>query len=143
MSFLQSLVEGTGQLLVTDDVGFAWRSNAGGKTPLWPVKLPDTPNRGVAINVYDLTDDPALADSEKGLQFTLRSEADDVTDLWALEQQLNDQLLGRYPLTLPTGVDISTLVHTSSSSPQQDEKNRWRMTVNYTALLHRPTPFRH
>jgi hypothetical protein len=73
----------------------------------------------------------------------MRSTSDDVRDLWALESALSNGLLGQYPITLSTGVQLSTLTFRTSGAFMQDDGNRWLGTTDYVASVGRPTPHRH
>jgi hypothetical protein len=143
-SFLYDLAVGIADLLAPQ--GFGWQAKTA-THPLYPMKLPNVTDGGVAhataLTVVPLTADPTLAQSEFRLSFLMRSTSDDVRDLWALESALSNGLLGQYPITLSTGVQLSTLTFRTSGAFMQDDGNRWLGTTDYVASVGRPTPHRH
>lgn len=142
-SFLLDLTLGVADLLTPQ--GFGWLDKTA-THPLYPAKLPDVGSGGVAhavaLTVVPLTDDPSLAQSETRLSFLMRSASDDISDLWAIEAALKNGLAGHYPLTLTSGVQLSSLMFRTSGALMQDDGNRWELTADYVASHGRPTPFR-
>lgn len=142
-SFLRDLTEGIAALLAPQ--GFGFRDPAA-THPLYPAKLPDAssggPAHAVALTCVPLTDDPAMAQSETRLSFLMRSAADDITDLWAIEHALKDGLAGHYPITLASGVAVSSLEFRTSGALTQDDQNRWESTADYVVNHGRPTAYR-
>ena len=142
-AYTRALVEGMAQLIASLDTGLTWRADFAyldTETGLWPMVLPvDVPGHAVAIAPYPLTADPARAQSEIGLQFRIRTGGPDVRDAWAIDDRLQNQLLGRWPMTLPTGVHVGSLTWTSGGSLGQDEQNRWEWASNWAARLYRPS----
>lgn len=147
--FTAPLANGIAQLL--SDSGVAvWRDAqdyTAGETGIYLVRLPDNiattdPDRALAVNIYDLTDDPTFQESEKGIQVWARGARNSIYDLWTLSDRLDNALLGLWPTTLTTGVRVVTLTKTSASTPAQDDAKRWLRVSNYTALTHRPSAHR-
>lgn len=109
------------------------------KTGIYVATVPSTPNRIVTLTPYPMGDDPTLSESDVGLQVRSRSAAADPRDVFDLDDAIADVLLGVYPLTLATGVQISTLVRTSAVSLGQDDNQRWNWASSYSLHVHRPS----
>lgn len=140
-SFLGQLVEGFAQLLAAESIGLTY--NASGvytadQTGIVAMAVPDKPNRIVVLTPYPLGDDPSLSNSTVGLQVRSRSAGQDPRDVFTLDDSIADALLGRFPLTLPTGVRVNTLVRTSATSMGMDDSQRWGWSSNYRLTVYRP-----
>ena len=139
-SFLRDLTEGIAALLAPQGFGFM---NASATHPLYPAKLPaTTPAHAVALTVVPLTDEPQRNQSETRLSFLMRSAGDDITDLWAIEAALKNGLAGQFPITLTTGIGITSLAFRASGALTQDDQNRWEFTADYVANHGRVTAHR-
>lgn len=142
-AFTKAFVEGWAQLLADRAPILTWRADLAytdSETGIWPMGLPvDSPSRAVAIAPYPLTADPALSDSDIGLQIRSRSAGQDVRDAWALDDAIQNALLGLFAITLPTGVYVSSLRWTSGGSYGQDAALRWEWGSNFTARVNRPS----
>lgn len=149
-TFFRDFTEGFAQLLVAKvdaSVGLAWQSSgkySAGQTGIFAVAFPATPDRLVTLTPYPLTADPVMAQSEIGLQIRSRGATADPREVMAIDDAINDALLGLFPVTLPTGVAISSLAWTSGASLGQEEggTRRWAWSSNYTANTYRPSQHR-
>jgi hypothetical protein len=145
LTFTNGFTVGFAQLLAAADIGLAWSDTAAysdGDTGLWIADAPIEASRAVILMPYPLTADPTLSQSLIGLQIRSRSAAADIRDAWALDDVTQSVLLGNYPLTLPTGVRVTSLRWTSGASLGVDDANRWSVVSNYAADTFRPAPHR-
>lgn len=156
MSFTTDLVVGFAQLLADADVGFIWQPDGAyvvgedygyggyetaygnGGTGLFVMGVPSIPDRLVTLSPYPLGDDAVYADSLAGLQVRSRAAGEDPRGVMDLDDTVADVLLGRFPMTLPTGVHVTTLERTSATPLGQDANQRWSWSSNYRLGLHRP-----
>ena len=141
MSFTTDVGEGFAQLLAAEVTGLAWQTTgtyAANVTGIYIAVVPPTPNRIVTLTVYGLGDDAAYAESTTGMQVRTRSAAADPRDVHDLDDAIADALLGRYPMTLPNGIRVETLIRTSATPLGQDDNQRWEHTANYSLGLYRP-----
>lgn len=158
MSYLTDLVEGFAQLLAAGNLGLVWSPSGvytdgldygqgpygsgdfgTGGTAIVVMAIPQSPSRLVSLTPYLLGDNPTLSDSDAGLQIRSRSAAADPRDVFDLDDSIADFLLGNFPLLLPTGISVSTLVRSSAVSLGQDDSKRWEWSSNYALQLHRPS----
>ena len=148
MSFDTDVIEGFAQLLVADvdpAQNLDWQPEGvydPGKTGIYALAVPPLPNRIVTLATYGLGDDPVYADSDVGLQIRTRSAGEDPRDVQDLDEAIADVLVGRFPMTLPTGIRVQTLIRSSSTSLGQDANKRWMRVSNYPLSLHHPAPHR-
>lgn len=144
MGFDNDLQAGFAQLIATDidpTLQVAWRPTGNYQTTetgIYIRHVPALPNRVIVLSSYGLSDDPVYADSDVGLQVHSRGAGEDPRDGETLDGAVADVLLGRFPLTLSTGVRVVTLVRSSSAPLGQDDNRRWSYVSNYTLGLHRP-----
>lgn len=148
-SFLTDLCEGVAEYLAAAGLGLSYPPPDSGvyaatQTGISIMAVPPTPNRLVVLTPYPLGDDPTLSNSRIGMQIRTRSAGADPRDVLALDDAIADQLLGNYPLRLPTGVHIGTLTRTSAVSLGQDDATppRWGWSSNYRLTVYRPGPHR-
>lgn len=148
MPFLTDLCEGFAQLIATDAdpaQNLAWLTAGvypSGKTGIYIAHVPPDPNRIVTLTAYGYGDDATYGDTAAGLQVRSRSAGADPRDVYALDDAVADVLLGRYPMTLPTGVYVQTLARSSSTSLGMDDDQRWSHVSNFDLSLNRPGPHR-
>jgi hypothetical protein len=149
VSYEDDIAEGFAQLLAaeTDPAQLlTWQASGvypASVTGIYIYAVPATPDRIVTLSLYGLGDGAMYGDSETGLQVRCRSAGQDPRDATGLDSAIADVLLGRYPLDLPTGVHVQTLVRANGpTSLGPDDNQRWSFTSNYTLGLHRPGPHR-
>lgn len=141
MSYRTDVGEGFARLLADEIAGVAWQTSGvylGDITGIYIAVVPPLPNRIITLTVYGLGDDATLSDSTAGLQVRTRSAAQDPRDVYDLDDAIADCLLGRFPLDLPNGVHVQTLVRSSDTPLGQDDNQRWEHVSNYGLGLHRP-----
>lgn len=143
-TFTRDLAVGFARLIADAGIGLTWDESLQydpGDTGVFIASMPATPNRVVVVTPYPLTNDPTFSDSELGVQFRSRSAGADVRDSWALDDAINNVLLGLFPVTLPTGIRVQSLVWSSGASLGQEDggARRWTQVSNYTANVHRPS----
>jgi len=141
VSFTTDVGEGFAQLLAAGVSGLAWQTSgtyATNVTGIYIAVVPPNPDRIVTLTVYGLGDDATYADSSAGLQVRTRSAGQDPRDAYTLDDAIADVLLGRYPLTLPNGIHVQTLMRTSSTPLGEDDNQRWEHSSNYGLELYRP-----
>jgi hypothetical protein len=90
---------------------------------------------------YGLGDDPTLRQSIVGLQVRTRGAGEDPREPRNLNDAIADRLLGRYPLTLPNGIRVTTIERTSAVSLGQEDggDRRWSYVSNYRLTAYNPT----
>lgn len=148
MSYLTDLCEGFAQLIAADAdpaQNIQWVAAGlypNGKTGIYVAHVPLTPNRVITLTAYGYGDDATFGDTAAGLQVRTRSIGPDPRDVYALDDAVADVLLGRYPVTLPSGIRVQTLTRSSSTSLGLDDNQRWSHVSNYDLGLHRPGPHR-
>jgi hypothetical protein len=140
----RDFVEGFAQLLAAASIGLSWDpalSYTGEQTGIFIASMPPTPARCVVLTPYPIAASPTMSDSTEGLQIRTRSAAADVRDVWALNDAINNYLLGLFPIVLPNGVHVSSLMWTSGGSLGQEPSGarRWEWSSNYTATVWRPS----
>jgi len=148
--FVREYVEGFAQVLADDpDLGLTWRdadpydpAEVGIWLAAFPTAAEFDQSSAVALTPYGYGDDPAMNDSELGLQIKVRRPGPDPRPCWALDDAIGNVLLGMYPVTLPTGVQVITLQRTSSVSLGMDENQRWTWSSNYGTTVYRPSAHR-
>lgn len=142
-SFLGDFAEGFAQLLAGGGLGLSYADTyAPTDIGIGLMAFPPPPfatDNAVAIAPYPLTDNPTQNMSEVGLQIMSRAAGEDPRAVWAIDDAISNFLLGRYPLTLPTGLRVVTLQRTSSGSLGQDDNKRWIWTSNYPCNVFRPS----
>lgn len=145
MSFTNDLLAGFAQELAAASVGLTWQpagmypANA---TGIFILSVPADPSRLVALAVTWLNADPAQAISRGQLNVRSRSAGADPSDVLLLDDSVQGVLLGNYPITLPTGVRVSSLAYLGGGSLGQDDNQRWGWSSNYVLDVYRPSTHR-
>jgi len=143
-SFLTQLTEGFAQLLANEDTGFSWQADgvyADGETGIYVEVVPPDPDRVVVLTVTLLTADPTLANSAFNLQARTRASRDP-REVYTMDDSIQDQLLGRYPITLANGVRVTTLKYVGGGSLGVDDNQRSQRSSNLQGVAYRPGPHR-
>lgn len=144
LTFTHDLLEGFALLLDADDGSpFTYSDTAdygADDLGLWLGTLPlDIPDRAVALMAYPLSADPTLSQAMTGVQFHSRGSRDGgVFDVMGIDDAVQNALGGRFPITLPNGIRVPSLVWTSGTSLGEDDEHRWHWTSNFTAGVGRP-----
>jgi hypothetical protein len=136
-SLTQQFVEGFAQLIGLADIGFTWRPDAAYEPTeigLFIDEAPPTPNILAALTPYPLSQNPTLTDAVWGLQIRYRAGTR-VTEVWAMRDAVRSYLHGRFPITLPTGVWVSSLEWTSGTKLPRDNDRRTNWSDNYQARI--------
>lgn len=111
--------------------------------PCYHLIYPDTPDTIVALSTYSAGgDSPTAPDSIYMLQVRTRSSLADVTSGDELDDAIARTLLGRYPITLDTGVRVETLVRVSGAPLGRDGAGRMERATNYRIMAYDPGPYR-
>lgn len=111
--------------------------------PIYLTAYPETSVPVAALTLYAAGGDwPTLPVSVYMLQVRTRSTKTDLTAADALDDRIADQLLGHYPVTLPTGTRVSIITRSSSSPIGRDAAGRVERTTNYRVVVHDPTTYR-
>lgn len=146
LTFTRDFVEGFAQLLAAD-TSLSWSDTANyaaGVTGIYIAEQPTGPDRCVTLMAYPLSEDPTLSNGVMGLQVRSRSaRGAGVFDVMGLDDAVRNALVGRFPLTLPTGIRVSSLVWSSGASLGVDSSNRWMWSSNFTCGVGRPGAHRH
>ncbi len=111
--------------------------------PVFLGRYPDAPDVAAALTTYyPGGDEPTLSGSVIMLQVRTRSSPNNDTLCGDLDDAIAQGLLGNYPVTLATGVVVSTLIRVSGSPIGPDAAGRLERTTNYRIRLHDPGPHR-
>lgn len=149
LTFTHDLLEGFALLLAGDVASpFTYSDTAdyaSDQLGLWLGPLPlDKPDRAVALMTYPLSADPTLSQAMTGVQFRSRGSRDGgVFDVMGIDDAIQNALGGRFPVTLPNGIRVPSLVWTSGTSLGQDDSHRWEWSTNFVAGVGRPGAHRH
>lgn len=143
LTFTRDLLTGFAELLAADTGSpFAWSDTAdytAGQLGLWLGDLPADTDRGVALMTYPLAAAPVQSTATTGVQFLSRgARGAGVFDAMGLDDAMQNALGGRFPILLPTGVYVASLVWTSGAPLGVDELSRWSVSSNFTATVRRP-----
>jgi hypothetical protein len=145
---LQALAEGVAQQLaaLADSAQhITWQSSgsyAAGTVGIYMASVPTTPDKIVTLSPRELTAHPTLVDAEYALQIRTRGTPDPRV-VWALRDACRDVILGRWPTTLPNGLEIRSVDYAGGGAIGQDASLRWMWSDNFTYQLgeHRARPF--
>lgn len=130
-------VEGFAQLLaakVDPSFNVDWQTTgkyATGKVGIFIAAVPTTPDTVITLTPTFSGADPTLSIDRGTLQIRYRAGAD-IRVLWALRDAVRYVLAGRFPMRLPTGVYVSSLVHASGLPLGQDASQRWSFSDNWS-----------
>jgi hypothetical protein len=102
-------------------------------------KVPQEPDRIITLTAYALADDPALSDSQVGVQVRTRWSGSDPRPVDDLDDSIFSLWHGKCGLVLTTGITVVQLLRISGTSLGQDANQRWCRTSNYRATVHRPS----
>lgn len=123
-----------------------WRPDdsayAAGETGIVLGGLPQSPDRVVALDTYNIDDDPSMSDSVLGLQVKTRWGGQDRRPVLDLAGGIYDALHGLHDVDLTTGVRLVQCLIRSHTSIGQDDNARWRRVQNFYCTVHRPSPHR-
>jgi hypothetical protein len=103
--------------------------------------MPSSPDRVVVLTFYPTSDDPALSDSEVGLQVRTRGVPNNGDDVDALDDAIFD-FLQNATLDLAAGIRLSGVFRASGTPMGEDDSNRSERSSNYRLLAHWPTAHR-
>lgn len=145
MSFTDDVLSGFAVLLAGASIGLSWDAAgvySAGQTGVMILAVPPDPARVVALGMTWMNADPAQAISRGELQVRSRGVGADPRDVFILDDSIQDVLLGNYPLTLATGVRVSTVALLGGGSLGQDENQRWGWSSNYVLDVYRPSTHR-
>ncbi len=135
MGFTVNLVTGLGELLDAAGVGSWGGPWAAADTALVVDALPASPDKAVALTLYDVQDD-ATTDSIVGLQCRVRGSAGSRTDAKDILDVLFDTLHDLKNTTLG-GAPIVRIWKQSGTNLGPDSANRPEHTANYYIQLTR------
>lgn len=142
-TFTAQLVTGFAELLATDPA-FTWNVDGAydpADTGIGVMNFPLMCPRAVAIGPYPLSANATLSQSMIGIQFKSRGTKDPF-DVWLMDDAIQRAFLGRFPMVLPTGIRIASLVWSSGSSLGQQADDIWLWVSNFAANVNRPGPYR-
>lgn len=147
MGFQSDLRAGIGHLL-HDAGAVTWTDSGAVDTgadppPCFHLIYPDEPAVVAALSTYNAGGDaPRAPDSVVMLQVRTRSSLEDLTSGDDLDDAIARVLLGHWPITLDTGVVVTSLVRVSGSPIGRDAAGRMERTTNYRVLTYEPGPHR-
>lgn len=145
MSFTDDVLSGFAVLLAGSSIGLTWQPSGvytASQSGITLLAVPADPARIVALGMTWMNADPSQAISRGELQVRSRGVDADPRDVFLLDDSIQDVLLGNYPLTLSTGVRVSTVALLGGGSLGQDENQRWGWSSNYVLDVYRPTAHR-
>lgn len=135
MGFTRDLIDGLVQLIAATGV----------TAPGYAYGIPDgqgVPDIAYAVADYTDSGDPTQPTDTIRLQFRTRSAPNDPRGGMDLSDAIKDALDGTWPVTLSTGVVLSSLVRVSGAPFGRDATGRWERVTNYEARAYRPSPNR-
>lgn len=143
MSWTKTLLHGVAAYLADGDVGL-WHPDGSpyqaGSTGIVVGKMPQAPDRIVALRDYPVSAHPGLSNVVTGLNVRCRggTNPDDATDLddavWQLLHGARDLNLG--------GVLVAQVLHQAGSEMPTDANDRYVRTSNYYLDADRPNDWR-
>lgn len=102
--------------------------------------IPQSPDRIIALTIYDSGHHPSLSTSSYRLQVRTRWGGQDKRYVDNLDDAIFDLLEASQHLVLTTGVHVTQIQHYSGPLPLgQDTNNRWGLSHNYELTVHRPS----
>ncbi len=108
--------------------------------PCYDTSYPDNgPDVCVALATYYTGGDGVAGDATTWLQLQVRTRGQKhgpSTDADDLDDAIAQVLLGNYPLTLPNGVRLSKIEHTSSTPIGRDAAGRFERTTNWSVRVY-------
>lgn len=111
--------------------------------PVFIGRYPDTPDICAALATYATGgDEPTLSSSRLMLQVRTRGTVTDHTAGDNLDDAIAQQLMGRFPMTLASGLRIEIITRASSAPIGLDSAGRMERTTNYAVQIHDPGPYR-
>jgi hypothetical protein len=138
--FLTAYTEGFAVLLANAGIGLTWHA-AGEYAPtevgIFIAAVPTSPDKLVTLTPTPMDAHPTLTDSRVDLQIRYRA-GQDVRQAWAMRNATRSVLAGRFPVRLPTGVYVSSLVLSYGASLGQDDSRRWSWADNYRTRATEP-----
>lgn len=142
---LRLFTEGWAEYLADQVDGLTWEPEdpyTADQVGIWLMSLPTLPafdnSSAVALTPYPLADDATFADSTVGLQVKVRRPGQDPRPVWQLDDEIANAVLGNWPLDLPGGVHVSTVLGRTSSSLGIDAKQRLTWQSSYPCRVLRP-----
>lgn len=113
--------------------------------PLFDTSYPDSPDVAVCLTTYYTGGDGKASDITSWMQLQVRTRGrrdGPSTDADDLDDAIAQQLLGHWPWTLPNGVRISLVEHTSSTPIGRDAAGRFERTTNWSIRVADPSTYR-
>jgi len=116
---LQLLAEGYAQQLANTvdpslHVTYPATSNAA-QVGIYMAAVPTAPDQIIVLTPRPITEHPTLADAEYGLSTRYRGTTD-IRTVWRIRDAVRAALAGRWPLTLPNGLEIRSIEFAGGSS---------------------------
>lgn len=145
-TFSALLIDGFAQLLADADAQFAWQpadAYSPSDTGIGRMAFPAQCKRAVAVGIYPLSADPTLSQSLIGVQFMSRSPSQDPRDVMSMDDSIQSTFLGLFPITLPTGLRVSSLVWNNGGSLGRDAQDiGWLWASSFHANVNRQSAHR-
>lgn len=143
---LTLFVEGWAQYLADASLGLTWEPTdpyTPDEIGLWLMSFPTDPafdgSKVVALTPTVLLNDSTYADSTFALQVKSRCPGQDPRGVWGVDSKIRNAILGNWPLELPNGVHISTVLDgVTSTSLGRDEQQRPIWASSYPFRVYRP-----
>ena len=105
-------------------------------------RMPDMPDRAIALTPYPVSADPGEPMSRIGVQVRTRWAGSSARHVRNFAGAVFGELHGLGPVTLSTGVQLSQCLHQSGASMGQDTVRRWSHVDNYYCDVLYPTSHR-
>lgn len=129
--FLTPYAEGFAQLIaarVDPGLNVAWQASgnyAAGKKGIYIANVPTSPDVIITLTPIPVGGNPLHTSADVDLQVRFRATPD-IRDLWTVRDAVRAALAGRFPITLPTGIYVSSLQF-GYGAPlgQDDQAKRW------------------
>jgi len=142
--FHTNLLTGLATALAAGGLGATYNTSGGYtalQTGIVLGRIPQSPNRIIALTSYDVDEHPALSDSITGVQVRCRWEGQDPRPVEDLQDLIFNLLQGKENFLLGT-VFVVLCLHQSAATLGQDENERWSNVANYYLHCHRPSAHR-
>lgn len=144
MGYTDDLLVGLAQLLAEDPAIGVWKPDepyADDEVGIVLGRLPQSPDAGIALAAYSVTDDPVHADTTTGVQIRLRTASEGSGPTDDLADLIYDRLHGRWAFEL-NGIRVQWARRTSGAPLGVDQNQRRERSDNYYFDTWRPAPHR-
>lgn len=133
---LQTYAEGVAAQIATladSALNIAWiptGSYGTAQVGIYMATVPSKPDKVIVLSPRQLAADPTLTDATYALQVRLRGTADPRV-VWSLRDAVKAVILGRWPTTLPNGLEVRSVEYNGGTTLGQDASQRIEWSENF------------